>query len=253
MFDQHGVLMSDTEPLSVRSVLQQHAALVVSAGLAAFTVLRLVRVANGEETTAHAILRYVGTADVILASVVVLVPFAVVWAVVGSIVHALNQRDFWTYASFIAITGVTAVAITPVAVLAVAAGTGLLWIPPLVARQRDRATVQRAIVFFLGIASSPLIVSSAFWLPPEVITTQTSVHVGYVLDDEDPDSLVLLGEDDRQVTRIATNSVESRSFCEIRSAGPNWLNRMFDTPLLGFLRKMTDYPQCATTTGAEDT
>lgn len=96
---------------------------------------------------AYAILRYVGTADVIIATVVVLVPFAVVWAVVGLIMWAVDQRDFHTYAGFIVITGVTALAIAPPAVLVIGAGTGFLFIRSVVVRRTDRPTVQRPHCF----------------------------------------------------------------------------------------------------------
>lgn len=239
--------MSGTEPSSVRLALRDHTALVVSAGLAAFSVFRLVQAAGGDETTAYAILRYVGTADVIIASVVVLVPFAVVWAVVGLIVWAVDQRDFHTYAGFIVITGVTALAIAPPAVLVIGAATGLLFIRSVVVRRTDRPTVQRATLFLFLIVSAPLVGYRGVWLPPEIIKMHGSVRVGYVLDDDDPASLVLLGHDNRQVIRIATAAVESRNFCEIRSSGPDWLNRTFDTPLPALLRKVADYPECSVT------
>jgi hypothetical protein len=81
-------------------------------------------------------------------------------------------------------------------------------------------------------------------LPPEAIETQDEVHVGYVLEDDVQGGLVLLGHVDRRVTRIAATDVAARSFCEIRSSGPNWFSRAFDTPLIGLLRKTADYPQC---------
>lgn len=211
------------------------------------------RSAGGDKTTAYAILRYVGTADVIIASVVVLVPFAVVWAMIWLIVQAVDQRDLHTYAGFIAITGVTALAIAPPAVLVIAAGTGLLFIRSLVVRRTDRATVQRAILFVLLLVSASLIAYRDVWLPPEIIKTDGSVHVGYVLNDDDPASLVVLRHDNRQVIRIATAAVETRSFCEIRPSGPDWFNRTFDTPLPALLRKEADYPECsAAASGAKE-
>lgn len=244
------VLMIGAEPISVRSVFREHAALLVSAGLAALTVVRLAQVAGGDETTAYAILRYVGTAEVVVASVVVLIPYAVAWAVAGLIMHALNQRDFRTYAGWIFITGVTALTITPVVPLVFIAGMCLFFV---LAWRRDRAIAQRATTFVLLTLFAPLVTYSRIWLPSEAIEAHGSVHVGYVLDDDDAASLVLLSHDDRQVTRIALTAVESRTFCEIRRSRPGWRNRAFDTSLPGLVQNVPDYPQCpATTSSAED-
>lgn len=236
--------MGESAPSPVSQAIQEHAALVATAVLAAFAVFRLVRVADGELTTASAILHYAGTANVVIASVMVLVPYAVVWGAIAAIARALNERDFWTYSTLIGVLAVTALAITPVGVLVAAVASGLVLIPPLIARRRDRATVQRTLTLVFGILFTPLIVSRHIWLPTETIKTQGSVHVGYVLDDGDSASLVLLDHDDRQVTRIASDAVETRRFCEVRSTGPNWLERAFDVSLPALVRQTAGYPQC---------
>lgn len=235
---------SDLRPMS--RTVQEHAALVATAALAAFAVFRLVRVADGELTTASAILHYAGTANVVIASVMFLVPYAVVWAAIAAIVQALNERDFWRYATLIGVLAVTALAITPVGVLVAAVASGLVLIPPLVARRRDRATVQIILTLVFGILFTPLIISRNMWLPAETIKSQGSVYVGYVLDDGDLTGLVLLDHDDRRVTRIARAAVETRKFCEVRSTGPNWLERAFDVSLPALVRQTADYPQCPT-------
>jgi hypothetical protein len=153
------VAVGRREPTSVADIVQEHGGLVATAAVAAFAVFRLVRVADGELTTAYAILRYAGTADVVIASVMLLVPYAVVWGTIAATAHALNERDFWRYSTFTGVTAVTALAITPVGVLAAAVLTGLVFIPPLVARQRDRTLVQRAVAFFLLLLFTPLISS----------------------------------------------------------------------------------------------
>lgn len=238
------VVMSEIQSPSGTSVLRDHAALVVSAALAVFTLLRLVAVAGGDATTAYAILRYVGTANVIAASVVILVPFGVVWAIVAGIVRARNQRDLRTYGPLIAIMALIAFRVASPGVMVVAGVTGLLAIPSLVALQRDARSVRRAMIFFIVMLAAATLVSSAVWLPTEVIETQGRVYVGYVLEEDTSASLVLLEYADRQVTRVASDAIESRRFCEIRRSGANWFNRALDTPLFALISNGADYPEC---------
>jgi hypothetical protein len=219
----------------------QHLPLALTAAVFALVFVRLLVVSRGDAITARAILASAGPTEVVLGAVLTVLPgLLVVIAIVIPWVFRMPllaptsyMRVAWGFAvalvllitGLMVVVGLYTQSLTSFGFgLAVAfvLGAAVEWSIRREAAKDPTQSVTPGQTTVLGIAVviflSLISVGDEPWLPPEKV----EVHgqdplVGYVLDVSDTE-LVVLEDEDRKVTRLDLDDVESREICRLKTA-----------------------------------
>jgi len=244
---------SETQPAWPR-MLSEHLGSLIPATLAVGTMFRLAGVSRGSPISALAILRYSGTATVLIATATLVIFLGVaVSGLAAQLVLDSRGRRVPLWALLLPLLVNLTLAGTFVLMLTVVStGVALLhgYAPPQV-RERVRrpivpffdTTVPVATVIcvvLIVLAGSTLVLSEAMWLPAEdVELANRDGLVGYVLA-RDGEQTVVLREEDRRVVYVDTDQIVARTLCQ---AAPDSFLQVPLPSLLG-LAERPRYPRC---------
>jgi hypothetical protein len=196
-----------SEPAVLRDVVRDHVPLVATGLVLIFVFTRVYFISHGSLQTAQAMLSASGTVEVIFGTLLSALPaLGALIMVLGAAHfgprHATNVRALGVAVVivgllFVLLTAPLAVAVW--ALLFTAVAIPVCWKDPSL---RRRSTIVKVlavmipIVLFVFLSDDP-------WLPAELISFRDGSYlVGYVLSADD-DSLVVLVERGRAVTRVA--------------------------------------------------
>jgi hypothetical protein len=193
-----------------------------------FTVFRVLAVSHFDPSTALAVFATSGPVTVVGGVLVQITPLLLIYATVGLAYWewSLRRRKVASGFSGFVLVLVTAVTlfIAPLLNVLLFAGLGVVLAVVEVRQQRKerrdgQAPGMRSLLWFTALtnlllgAGLILTYSSSVWLPAEVIHLQDgSQQVGYVLQVDGPWTTVLT-EAHRQVIRVSSPALESRTIC----------------------------------------
>jgi hypothetical protein len=252
--------------------------LAITLGIAAAFVVKVWAVSNGSTTTALALIRTASTATVVAGLAVVAIPTLLLYAISyfsHMTTQVLNAREttkagVWIFPTILLLviaifSSVTAALIMAAGLVFVVLISGIQWKvkptpagedTPSKATSRTRGRVMTALTgrtaralgtLLLDVCIAVLLVGLAFvfvlndtpWMPAERIDQGKTDTVGYVIQENDQE-LVVLVEQTRQVIRIDRHDIDDRVFCQVKKPSSS------DRPLLAMLghRDQTTYPLC---------
>jgi uncharacterized membrane protein len=244
---------SETQPGWSR-VLSEHRGSLIPAVLAVGTMFRLAGVSRGSSVSALAILRYSGTASVLVATATLVIFLAVAVSGLAAqlVLDSRGRRVRWWVLLLPVLINLSLATTFVLMMTVVSTVVALLhgYAPPELREKVRRpivpffdTTVQVATlicVVLIVMAGTILVLSDAMWLPAEnVEIADQDGLVGYVLA-RDGDQTVVLREDDRRVVYVNTDQILARTLCQ---AGPD---NALQVPLLSLvgLTERPRYPRC---------
>jgi hypothetical protein len=237
-------------PIQVAPFVRRNAAVLIPVVPIVIVVLRIARVSNFDATTARGVLESAGLVQVIAGTLLPLVPTALFVSAVALSVYAFRERT--------ALARMSRVLAPPVAIfclvlfpwgilaLLVAGVLVVLAIEWRLARRRSRRVFASFDSnWFLGAAAllvaAQILIYGTMWLPPERIETRRgTAAVGYVLDAGFVWTSVLV-EETRSIRRFRTESLQSRTVCQVEGADIDGEDSLVD---LVTGRRRPKYPEC---------
>lgn len=237
-------------PVELAAFARRHAAVLIPVVPIVIVVLRIARVSNFDATTARGVLESAGLVQVIAGTLLPLVPTALFVGAVALSVYAFRERTALARVSrFIApLVAIVCLVLLPWGILAllVAGILAVLAVEWRFARRRSRRMLASFDSnWFLGAAvllvAAQILVYGTMWLPAERIERrQGATTVGYVLDAGFVWTSVLV-EDTRAIRRFRTDSLRSRTVCQVKEADIDGEESLIDV-ITG--RRKPQYPDC---------
>jgi hypothetical protein len=237
-------------PIQVAPFVQRHAAVLIPLVPIVIVVLRIARVSNFDATTARGVLESSGLVQVIAGTLLPLVPTALFLGALALSVYAFRERTPLARMSRVLAPPVAifCVVLFPwgILVLLVAGALVVLAIEWQLARRRSRRVFGSIDSNWLLGAGALLVLAQIFiygtmWLPAErVETRQGATTVGYVIESDFVWTSVLL-EESRSIRRFRTESVRSRTVCQVEESDIDGESSLVD---LLTDRRRPKYPEC---------
>ena len=238
-------------PIQVAAFVRRHAAVLIPLVPIVIVVLRIARVvSNFDATTARGVLESVGLVQVIAGTLLPLVPTALFVGALALSVYAFRERTPLARMSRVLAPPVAIFCLVlfpwGILVLLVAGVLVVLAIEWWLARRRYRRVFASFDSnWFLGAAAllvlAQIFIYGTMWLPAERVESgRGAITVGYVLDSGFVWTSVLV-EETRSIRRFRTESVRSRTVCQVEESDIDGEESLADL-LTG--RRRSKYPEC---------
>jgi len=237
-------------PIEVAAFLERHAAVLIPLVPIVIVVLRIARVSNFDATTARGVLESAGFVQVIAGTLLPLVPTALFVGALALSVYAFREGTPLARMSRVLAPPVAIFCLVlfpwGILVLLFAAVLVVIAIEWRLARRRSRGVFASFNSnWFLG-AGALLVLAQIFiygtmWLPAErVERRQGATTVGYVVESGFVWTSVLV-EETRSIRRFRTESVQSRTVCQVEESDIDGEESLLD---LVTGRRRPKYPEC---------